>query len=80
MKKVASVDVYEIPGHGMVLMDLRGIAGTAWRWAILPISPPGWSIAKFNDTADLERFDKVSMYQAAAKVARAVDAKKARVS
>lgn len=79
MKKVATVDVYEIPGHGLVLADLSAIPDTPWRWCIMPTTSGGWVFAKFVDTADLERYGKVGpMHRTAVKVARAVDAKKGR--
>ena len=78
VKKVATVDVYEIPGHGLVLVDLSSIPDTPWQWCIMPTTSGGWVFQKFFDTADIERYGKIDMLKAAVKVARAVDAKKGR--
>ena len=79
MKKVATVDVYEIPGHGLVLADLGDVPDVPWRWLILPTTSGGWVVGKFVDAADIARWDKVGpMHRTAAKIARAVEVKTAR--
>lgn len=75
MTPVAELDVYEIPGYDAVLVDLRPIPGSRWRWQL--VNTAGGSVrTNWTSTADLARHahPKIPIYCAALEVARAVDA------
>ena len=75
MTPVAQLDVYEIPGHDSLLLDLGPIPGSRWRWQLITTAG-GWVRVNWESTADLARHahPKIPLYCAALEVARDVDA------